>query len=448
MQKTLLQKTALIGLVLLILQGLLLMIGGVVDERHARRDAVTREIASSHFGSQAFAGPVLSIPYVEEYEEAIPSTGQPAVARQRIERTLRLFPARSEILGAAAAGTKSRGLFKARIFDWQAGISGEFDIAAPAFERSRERSTITWGRPTLSFALGDPRGLIGTPTLRWGEETLAFEKGSGLPNIGNGLHASPARIDPARAQRIAYTMKIGLRGTDSLSVVPLAHANRVVLESAWPHPSFGGEFLPDPQTQQVTKDGFAAAWQVDALASKAQQQILAQISRNPPCHDTICADRMAVRFIEPIDIYALSDRAIKYGLLFIILTFACFMLFEIVKRLPLHPAQYFLVGLALAVFFLLLIALSEHLAFARAYLAAAGACIALIGVYLCAVLRSALRGIGFACLLAALYGALYGLLIAEDIALLLGSLLIFGLIALAMMVTRKVDWYASEPGTA
>lgn len=448
MQKTLLQKTALLGLVLLILQGLLLMIGKVVDERHARRNAVTHEIASSHFGSQTFAGPVLSIPYVEEYDEAIPSTGQPAVARQRIERTLRLFPARSEILGAATVGTKTRGLFKTRIFDWQAVVSGEFDIAAPAVERSRERSTLTWGRPTLSFALGDPRGLIGTPTLQWGEETLAVEKGSGLPNIGAGLHASPARIDPARPQRIAYALKIGLRGTDSLSVVPLAHANRVVLESAWPHPSFGGEFLPDPQTQQVTKDGFAATWQVGALASKAQQQLLAQISRTAPCNDTVCADRVSVRFIEPIDIYALSDRAIKYGLLFIVLTFAGFMLFEIIKRLPLHPAQYFLVGLALAVFFLLLIALSEHLAFARAYLAAAGACIALIALYLCAVLRSALRGIGFGGLLAALYGALYGLLIAEDIALLLGALLIFGLIALAMIATRKVDWYANEPGTA
>ena len=124
------------------------------------------------------------------------------------------------------------------------------------------------------------------------------------------------------------------------------------------------------------------------------------------------------------------------------LTFGCFILFEILKRLPIHPAQYLLVGIAMAVFFLVLIALSEHIAFAIAYLLASSASIALRGIYLSAVLRSRWRGLAFGGLLTALYGALYDLLVSEDSALLLGSLLLFGLIALAMMATRHVDWYA------
>jgi inner membrane protein len=132
---------------------------------------------------------------------------------------------------------------------------------------------------------------------------------------------------------------------------------------------------------------------------------------------------------------------VKYGVLVIAVPLGCFFLFEVLKRLRIHPAQYLLVGLALATFFLLLLSLSEHLPFAAAYAIAATACIALLGFYLGSVLGSARRGVSFATLLTALYGALYGLLISEDNALLLGSLLVFALIAAAMILTRRVDWY-------
>ena len=152
-------------------------------------------------------------------------------------------------------------------------------------------------------------------------------------------------------------------------------------------------------------------------------------------------ERLQIGFIEPIDIYSLSDRALKYGFLFIGLTFASFLLFEVLKRLPVHPAQYGLVGLGLVIFFLLLFALSEHIAFWISYLIAATACIALLGFYLSAVLQGRNRGLSFSIMLTALYGALYGLLVSEDNALLLGSLPVFALLAAAMVLTRKVDWY-------
>lgn len=142
-----------------------------------------------------------------------------------------------------------------------------------------------------------------------------------------------------------------------------------------------------------------------------------------------------------MDQYLKADRAIKYALLFITLTFAGFFLFEVLKRLAVHPIQYALVGLALAFFYLLLLSLAEHVGFELAYLVSAGACVGLIGFYLCFVLRSVARGLGFSVGLAGLYGLLYGLLSAEDYALLMGSLLLFAVLAAVMVLTRRLDWY-------
>jgi inner membrane protein len=152
-------------------------------------------------------------------------------------------------------------------------------------------------------------------------------------------------------------------------------------------------------------------------------------------------DAVGVSLVDPVNIYTQADRASKYGLLFVLLTFAGFFMFELMKQLPIHPIQYGLVGLALAIFFLLLVSLSEHIAFPSAYLASSAACIGLLGIYLSAVLRSARRGIGFAAMLALLYAALYGLLVSEDNALVLGAGLLFVILAVAMLVTRRIDWY-------
>src|SRR5262249_14579098 len=157
------------------------------------------------------------------------------------------------------------------------------------------------------------------------------------------------------------------------------------LVSDWPHPSFGGQFLPQPETQRRGNGGFEAGWNVSALASGAQRQLLARIDGSEQCPQGGCTDRLEVRFIDPIDIYSLSDRAVKYGFLFVGLTFGAFLVFEILKRLRIHPAQYFLVGAALATFFLLLLGLSEHIPFWIAYVIASAACIALLGFYLSAV---------------------------------------------------------------
>ncbi len=440
MQKALFIKAVLVAILFSILLLPLSMIGGIVTERAARQQQVAQDIAASSFGKQIFSGIILSLPYVEEYDEEVADGKQKRIEKRRIDRTIRLFPTSSELSGIATVGEKHRGLFKVRMFNWQANVRGDFMWDGKIrFERARTDSRISWGAPIISLGLSDSRGLAGAPALELAGQRIALERGSGVPGITSGLHATATPVDPTKPQRLPYSLAINLQGTESLGIVPIADNNRVNLKSDWPHPSFGGQFLPQPDSQQIRKDGFAAQWTVTALASNAQQQVQALFHGGKDGLASI--ERLQVGFIEPIDIYSMSDRALKYGFLFIGLTFGCFFLFEVLKRLPIHPAQYALVGLALATFFLLLIALSEHVAFWIAYLSAATTCIALLGFYLSAVLHGVGRGVSFSIILAVVYSALYGLLVSEDNALLLGSLLVFALIGTAMGLTRKVNWY-------
>ena len=448
MQKALLLKAAIVAVLFLLLMVPLEMIGGLVGERQGRQQQVVQEIAASSYGRQAFAGPFIVFPYDEEYEVTITEEKKDKtvtrVEKRRNSDVAVFFPESTQLAARGSVDTKSRGLFRARVFNWQGSARGGFAFDGKfAFKRQHEGSRLVPGKPFLTFVVGDPRGIAASTVFRWDGKPVALERGTRLPAIDGGVHAAIPDFDPRKPLRFEYALDFGLRGSESLAIVPLAGSTAVTLAADWPHPSFAGRFLPSPQTK-VGPRGFEAAWSVSALASGAQAQIAEAIDSGKSCPAAGCADPLLVRFIEPIDIYSLSDRALKYGFLFIGLTFGAFFAFEIVKRLPIHPAQYLLVGLALAVFFLLLIALSEHIVFWAAYAAASAACAALIGFYLSAVLKSRLRGLSFAAMVVALYSALYGLLVSEDNALLLGSLLVFGLLALAMALTRRLDWYSLE----
>ena len=169
MNKAWLVKALLIGLIFVILLVPLNMINGVVSERAGRQQAVLQEIASSNYGKQVFAGPILSVPYLEEYEESVSEGRIKKIEKRSVQRNVYFFPAKNETVGAATVGTKSRGLFHVRVFDWQATATGEFVLDGKVvLERSREHSRISWEKPRISLALSDPRGLIASPALQWG----------------------------------------------------------------------------------------------------------------------------------------------------------------------------------------------------------------------------------------------------------------------------------------
>jgi inner membrane protein len=284
------------------------------------------------------------------------------------------------------------------------------------------------------------RGLISQPVLYLDGKPIALQQGTRLNTLPQGLHArvdtSGAAGKPLESRIVPFQLTLSVFGARSMAMAPVADQNQFSIRSKWPHPSFDGDFLPRQRT--VNDDGFVAEWSVTAFNTRVRDQLAGSA---PEIGQMTVLQAPSVTLMEPVDIYAKAERAVKYGLLFVLLTFAGLYLFEIVKALCIHPVQYLLAGLALALFFLLLVSLSEHLPFLFAYLAASAACIGLLGFYLTFVLRSWQRGAGFAALLIALYGALYGLLVSEDIALALGSLLLFVVLACIMTITRKVDWY-------
>jgi inner membrane protein len=277
-------------------------------------------------------------------------------------------------------------------------------------------SRYKWGTPRLVLGVSDPLG------IRAASGTYAFAPGSGDAPIANGLHAPITNLDFSRVQKLDLQISLELGGSETFAIAPPVGTDTAVsMRADWPHPSFQGRFLP--ARHEITAAGFSAQWKVSRLAARADELIV-------------------VALIEPVGLYQQLERASKYGFLFIGLTFAAFLLFELLRRLAIHPVQYALVGLALAMFFLLVTALSEHLDFATAYVIATVACVGVITVYLARVLKSARTAVGFGTALGAMYAMLYALLQAEDYALLGGAIVLFTLLAVVMIGTRRVDWYA------
>ena len=429
----LLLRFAVIGALVLALLVPLAMIRGVVHERERYRAQAVERVAQGRAGEQRVLGPLRVLPWTEEREvvERAADGSQQVVVRTVTGHLLQA-PAQLRIEGELQPSERRVGLFRVPVYSWQANASASF--AAMEYPASPGR---VYGRPYLVVGVTDVRGLVGTPRLEAGGRPLLLAAGTReLAALTAGVHAELAPLASTTAGTLPglpdVRLAATLDGTRALAIVPIADDNRIDLASPWPHPSFEGRFLPTRRDIDAT--GFRAHWAVSSLASDAQSQL-----RQGNAH---ALDTLQVGLVDPVDVYTQVDRATKYGLLFVLLTFVAFGLFELIKRLPIHPLQYLLVGLALAIFFLLLLSLSEHIPFHWAYLVSAAACIGVQAMYLSGVLRSWRRALGFAALLTALYGALYCLLVSEDNALLMGSLLLFGILAAIMWITRKVDWYA------
>lgn len=445
MQKKLLMKVCIIAALMLLLCVPLLMIQATVQERMAYRDDAARSIAEDSVGEQTVIGPVLVIPYSEEVETRVAGAAdEPARVKISTVRRLHLvYPDELKVGGSVGTERRYRGIHQVLVYNGQYDFSGAFTVP-PAAELPRSGGNAriaAVGRPYVSLPVADVRGVRAIPKLSWNGALLEFGQGAQLGTWQGGMHAVlPAdalAAGPGSAAPVKFSFKLNLAGMERQHFVPVGRNNVVALTSNWPHPQFGGRFLPEER--KVSEAGFSATWRVPSLASNVQQLLAAQAQEGWKGGAQL--DSFSVAFVEPVNIYSQADRASKYGLLFVALTFAAFFVFEILKRLPIHPVQYALVGLALALFFLLLLGLSEHVAFALAYLGASAACIGLLSYYLGYVLRDRWRGLAFGSGLILLYGALYGLLISESNALVLGSLLLFAVLAALMVATRKVDWY-------
>lgn len=447
--KLLLRFLTVGGLVLLLLIPLLMIRGVIQDRERYRMQAETR-VSQSMAGPQQVVGPLRVVPWREErMVNVVDEDGKPEARRDVKEGYIVQMPATLVVDGQLQPGERRIGLYTVNVYEWKASLKAGFaPLQVPAADGR------IYGQPYVVAGMADVRGLVGTPSLTVDGVPRTLSAGTGaMSSRMDGIHAlldAQGGSLPASNTHLQLT----LAGTQSIGIAPIADSNDIAMRSTWRQPLFGGRFLPNSKT--IDDAGFTARWQVSSLASAAQSQ-LESASRNltqPPSlgaspgeyvaddSGSSAIDSAVVSLVDTVDVYTQVDRASKYGILFVVLTFVGFALFELIKRLPIHPLQYLLVGLALAIFFLLLLSLSEHIAFWQAYLVSAAACIGLQFFYLSGVLQSWLRAAGFATMLTALYGVLYILLKSENNALLMGSLLLFGILAAIMWVTRKVDWYA------
>jgi inner membrane protein len=436
MRNSLFLKVVLVFLITVVLAIGLTRIGFLVDERASRRDSVVADIAAATARDQTLMGPVLVVPYTRIVKTLRPADKDETKAvelERRFAERLYLLPSELELQTNLNTEQVRRSLYHAVVFGASIEVKGRF-AAEGELIKAGVNEQISLGEPRLLVGVSDPRGILRAPVLTWAGQRLEFLPGTGEEKLPNGIQARIGGLNPQEPWTAEFAFALDLRGTQSFSLAPVGDATRIAVRGNWPHPSFHGQFLPE--TREVTASGFSAVWATTRLATNMLHQLNATL-RGEQALNTL----LGVRFVDPADAYAQTDRAIKYGLLFIGLTFAAFFLFEVLKRLAIHPFQYGLTGAALVLFYLLLLSLSEHIAFGIAYAIATAGCVLLLGYYLVYVLGSLARGIGFGALLAAVFGILYVLISLEDHALLAGSVTLFGCLALVMVLTRKVDWY-------
>ena len=448
---SLLAKTALLFVLWLVLCIPLSEILGLIRERGDSQRSAAEELAQTHVGAQTLAAPYLLVPYVERWREPVRDdkgqiTGEELRQRQDVAI---VFPKTQTMQGALATQERYRGIFKVPFYRLTAKVQGEippFDV--DSLPHSVEGSQIEVGgeagAPVLVLSMSDLRGLEGAPQLEAAGQALTLERGLPRAVAQSALAAGSVQAALSgqaldtwqQGQALPYVLDMTLAGQSHLAVAPLGEDTTAQLSSSWPHPGFGGRFLAAERT--VSDTGFEAHWRISSLTTQARAQLAAALKQEKAAN-LERLETFDVTLTQPVNVYSMSERAAKYGGLFIALVIMAAFMVELFKRLRLHPVQYGLVGLSIAVFFLLLLALSEKMAFAWAYAGAAAASVALLGLYFSAVLGGAQRGGALAAYVAVLYAALYGLLASENNALLLGALLMSGLKASA-----GVSWYPDD----
>jgi inner membrane protein len=336
-----------------------------------------------------------------------------------------------KVTGTLPVEDLHRGIYQIRVYRASLSLTGEFDWPAPAV--STKSIARVWKKAYLVMSVSDPRGIkaarsITSPNLSASSDDMLDQRFAIQEDLGDYAPRN-------KGSTVPFDYSLQISGISQLHIAPVGDTTEITLRSSWPHPSFNGGWPPDER--RIGANGFEATWRTTHLATGGQ----AFWEKTAHDKQLESPSRAAgVSLVEPINVYSLSYRATEYGFLFILFTFGALALCEVLAGVRLHPVQYALVGSALAVFFLLLIALSEQISFRHSYLIAATACALLLATYLRHSLGSLARTLVALVLFAGLYAALYVLLLSEDHALLIGSVMVFALLALVMLATRKLDW--------
>ncbi|MEN8276107.1 MULTISPECIES: cell envelope integrity protein CreD [Acinetobacter] len=451
---------AILFLILIFYIGLF-FISNLVDERQSYQQQVIQDIAKEQIRPQQVVAPYLKLPYQVQ-----------TICTDEQKKTYACIQTLFVTIGAETTDWKAqfkvsdstykRNMYKA--ISYQNHMLGKGVFKGTMLESQRN---YLWDQAEIIFPIQDARGLNAKPIFNIDGKNYKFDfstqsqgqHGFDLLHITSKQYPD---LIPKLQQGFSFSLQFDLEGLSEFSFVPTSYEMTYQAKGNWGDVKYDGQSLPFKKLNK--KQFFEADWKnialgkrnLDRLSTCENSQCFYQAlntQNNPISAEAAYAvsnatsnniSGISTQFLEPVNIYTQTDRAIKYGIMVIIITFGCFFLFEVLKNLKIHPVQYALVAMAQGIFFVLLLSISEYYAFVLAYLAAAVACIGLITWYLYFVVQGFKAALLFGVLLSILYGMMYLLLQSSGKTFLFGSILSFILIACVMYITRHVNWYQSE----
>ena len=421
----------IVGAIVLSMLIPLMFVGGVAGERQRYYQEAVQAIAASWGGNQTITGPLLIVPVLKRYTEQSKS-GELIQHHQRYERVV--TPATLNIETSLTHQYRHRAIYEVPVYQANVKVSGTFtDIGLSELQEKFDE--VVWNEAILVVGIQSTQAISQVSSLTWAANVLPFEAGSDNEWLGAGIHV--ALPDSAATATVAFEFELALKGTNSFAVVPVGAQSSMTVRSTWPHPSFQGQFLPD--RYEVRDDGFDADWTIHELARNLPSTWIVGATQT-----NLQATRAGVVLHDPVSQYHVIERGIKYGVLFVALTFLTFVCFELTTTIRFHYVQYGVVGAGLILFYLTLLSLSEHMSFLLAYILATATLTGLISWYVHSMVRLRNLTLAVTLILLSLYAVLYILLKLEAFSLLAGtSVLLIGLAAL-MYVTRGLSERADD----
>jgi inner membrane protein len=418
-------KLATITILVLLLLIPTSMIQSIIREREFLNEETIVEVSSKWANSQQINGPILTIPFSYEYEKD-----------DKIVEGIRywhILPKSLTINGDVDPEKLRRGIYEIVVYRSSMNISGTFNTDLHLVENDLKE--IKWDQAFLTVGISDLRGVEEDVVLNWGKKSLPVEPGSRIPQIAySGITVNIPGLGEEEKADIPFSFDLKLQGSQNLSFVPLGNNTDIRLTSSWANPSFNGNFLPDER--EVTDNGFSANWKILQLNRNFPQTWVGSSEA-----DKLAEASFGVNLILPLDDYQKSMRSAKYGVMTIVLTFLVFFLVEVLNGRKIHPFQYTLVGLALSLFYILLISISEHANFNLAYGISTCAIVGMISLYSMSVFKMPKLSMLLVATLIGIYGFLFVTLQLADYALLMGSIGLTIILAITMYFTRNINWY-------
>lgn len=403
------------------------MVESLIYKRGYRQKEAVEEVSQKWGERQTVSGPVLTVPY-HHYSTIVDDEGKKKVIKSKM--FAHFLPHDLNINTELQPETRYRGIYEVIVYTSEVGLTGYFD--APDFKKLNvHEENVLWSEATIAIGLSDLRSIQNRVTLKWNEEAYAFNPGLKTKDVITTGVSTPVALG---AQRFEFNVKLAFNGSQNIAFLPFGRTTHVTVKSPWKDPSFTGAFLPDKR--EVTANGFESEWEILHLNRSYPQAFVGNEIK-----DEVGYSEFGVDLLLPVDEYQKSTRSVKYAVLFIVLTFLLFFFVQIINKVRIHPIQYLIVGLALCLFFTLLVALSEHISFLYSYISASTAILLMIVGFAKAIFKNDKLTMILAALLTVLYAFIYVIIQLQDYALLLGSAGLLTILGAVMYLSRNIDWY-------